>query len=72
MDEVGGTAAVYVDPEKPEEAAVAAVRALEKPGEWREASLRNAARFSSNAMINGYLSLYEKVCVGRTAGSWLN
>ena len=72
MDEVGGAAAVYVDPETPEEAAAAAVRALEKPGEWREASLRNAARFSSKAMINGYLSLYEKVCAGRSAGSWLN
>jgi glycosyltransferase involved in cell wall biosynthesis len=63
---------VYVDPENPEEAAAAAVRALERADEWREASLRNAARFSSNAMINGYLSLYEKVCAGRTAGSWLN
>ncbi|HEY1483519.1 MAG TPA: glycosyltransferase family 1 protein [Candidatus Acidoferrum sp.] len=72
MDEVGGTAAVYVDPGKPEEAATAAVRALEKPDEWREASLRNAARFSSTAMISGYVSLYEKVCAGRAAGSWLN
>jgi len=72
MDEVGGTAAVYVDPENPEAAAAAVVLALNKAADLREASLQNAARFSSSAMIQGYLSLYEKVCSEGCLGSWLN
>jgi glycosyltransferase involved in cell wall biosynthesis len=70
MDEVGGTAAVYVDPENPEAAAAAVVLALNKAADLREASLQNAARFSSSAMIQGYLSLYEKVCSEGCLGSW--
>jgi glycosyltransferase involved in cell wall biosynthesis len=72
MDEVGGAAAVYVNPENPEAAAAAAILALNKAADLREASLQNAARFSSSAMIEGYLSLYEKVCSEGSSGSWLN
>ena len=72
MDEVGGTAAVYVDPENPEAAAASAILALDKEADLREASLQNVARFSSSTMIGGYLSLYEKVCSEGSSGSWLN
>jgi glycosyltransferase involved in cell wall biosynthesis len=72
MDEVGGTAAVYVDPENPEAAAAAAIRAMHKEAELREASVQNAGRFSSAAMIDGYLSQYEKVRSEGSSGSYLN
>lgn len=72
MDEVGGAAAVYVNPENPEAAAAAAILALNKAADLREASLQNAARFSSSAMIQGYVSLYEKVYSEGSSGYWLN
>jgi glycosyltransferase involved in cell wall biosynthesis len=61
MNEVGGDAAIYVDPENSELAAATVKRTLAKVLGARESSLRNAARFSESAMIGGYLSLYERV-----------
>jgi glycosyltransferase involved in cell wall biosynthesis len=72
MDEVGGTAAVYVDPENPEAAAATAILALDKEADLRQASVENAARFSSSAMIEGYLACYQRVCSEGSSGSWLN
>jgi len=62
MNEVGGTAAIYIDPENPESAAATVQRSLEQIAGMREPSLANAARFESAAMIDSYLSLYDKVC----------
>jgi glycosyltransferase involved in cell wall biosynthesis len=69
MTEVGGDAAIYIDPSHSESAAMGVGGALKagpalRPG-LREAGLRNAARFSTEAMIDGYLGLYEHV-----AGTW--
>lgn len=61
MDEVGGNAAIYVDPDDPESAAVAVERSLDLAPSLREASMLNATRFSGPSMIEGYLSLYDKV-----------
>jgi glycosyltransferase involved in cell wall biosynthesis len=61
MDEVGGSAAIYVDPENAESAAATVARALERVADMREASVQNAARFSTSAMINSYISLYKKL-----------
>jgi glycosyltransferase involved in cell wall biosynthesis len=61
MNEIGGEAAVYIDPEDPESAAVTVERALRLDSSLGEAGLRNAARFRGSAMIGEYLSLYEKV-----------
>ena len=61
MDEVGGDAATYVDPENPESAAIILKRVLERAPGMHESSLRNAARFTESGMIDGYLSVYEKV-----------
>jgi glycosyltransferase involved in cell wall biosynthesis len=61
MDEVGGDAAIYVDPENPESAAIILKRVLEGALGKRESSLLNVARFTESVMIDGYLSVYEKV-----------
>ncbi|MGC2186745.1 MAG: glycosyltransferase family 1 protein [Terriglobales bacterium] len=71
MEEVAGDAAVYIDPEQPESAAVSLRNALERVADMREASLLNAARFRSG-MIERYLSVYERVCNDRSAPSWIN
>jgi glycosyltransferase involved in cell wall biosynthesis len=72
MDEVGGNAAIYVDPENPESAAVTLKRALEKVPAMRELSLLNAARFKESAMIDSYLSLYDKVRNDKSGRHQLN
>jgi glycosyltransferase involved in cell wall biosynthesis len=61
MNEIGGDAAIYIDPEIPESAAAAVLGALENSAGIRESSLANAARFQVPPMIDSYLSLYEKV-----------
>jgi len=65
MTEVGGEAAVYIDPNELESFALGVGGAL-KAGPalrmvLREAGLRNAARFRTPAMIDAYLGLYERV-----------
>ena len=61
MNEVGGTAAVYVDPEDIEGAATTVERVLHSAPQQREMSVRNASRFSTEQMIQSYVNLYEKV-----------
>ena len=69
LNEVGGSAAVYVNPDDAESAAHCATTALANREELRQASLRNAMRFSNAAMIDGYVSLYNKVCSERCVPS---
>jgi hypothetical protein len=61
MDEVGGDAAIYIDPENPKSSAIALKYVLARASSKRESSLRNAARFSESFTIDGYLSVYERV-----------
>ncbi len=68
MNEVGGNAAIYIDPDNPESAAAAVQRALSGIAGIRELSLANAARFEGSVMIDSYLSLYDKVRNGRSEG----
>jgi len=68
MNEIGGTAAMYIDPTNPKSAADALGKALSRLPEMREAGLLNAARFRSG-MIENYLSLYEAVCKRHAARS---
>jgi glycosyltransferase involved in cell wall biosynthesis len=65
MNEVGGDAAIYIDPDNPESAAAAVQHALSRIADIRELSLANAARFKVSAMIDSYLSLYDEVCDGK-------
>lgn len=62
MDEVGGKAAMYIDPEDPESSAMTAKLALEQLSSMRESGLVNSARFGESAMIDAYLSVYAQVC----------
>jgi glycosyltransferase involved in cell wall biosynthesis len=61
MDEAGGDAAIYVDPEDWESAANAIKQALGKGHNLSESGLQNAGRFNAPAMINSYVALYEKI-----------
>jgi glycosyltransferase involved in cell wall biosynthesis len=60
MDEVGGSGAIYIDPENPELAAATIKCSLMKLSGLRELGLQNAARFSQPAMIDAYVFLYER------------
>lgn len=65
MTEVGGDAAVYIDPAKPQETARTIVESLsnsEKMANIREAGFLNVKRFSTEDMINKYIRVYEELC----------
>ena len=62
MTEVGGEAASYIDPQNPSSAAAIVDAVLHEPATDRHArvtaGLARAARFSSRAMADAYLSVY--------------
>lgn len=64
MTEVGGNAACYFDPETPVEAARTIADRLPHSQSMKEEGLLNAKRFSTNAMIANYVSLYERILGG--------
>jgi glycosyltransferase involved in cell wall biosynthesis len=66
MNEIGGSAAVYIDPENPDSAAATLNHALETAPDMRGPSLTNAARFRTG-MTESYLSLYEEVIAEKSA-----
>jgi glycosyltransferase involved in cell wall biosynthesis len=61
MTEIGGEAAVYFDPEQPQQAA----RVLQDNWSFlpalREKGLLNARRFTPQHMLDGYLAAYQRV-----------
>lgn len=59
MTEIGGDAAVYLDPENPAEAADTILENLPHAARIREAGFVNARRFSAQSMIAGYLEAYS-------------
>jgi glycosyltransferase involved in cell wall biosynthesis len=61
MNEVGGAAAVYVDPENVSSTAATVHNLLGGINPRREPSITNALRFTTASMIRGYVGLYEKV-----------
>lgn len=61
MTEVGGDAAIYIDPDDSAAAARRVADALTDPAQWRAAGLENARRFSIQAMVEGYLQSYAAV-----------
>ncbi len=61
MDEVGGAAAIHMDPCDPPTAAAAIAASLGRAAELRDLGVANAARFSSAAMLDGYERLYREV-----------
>jgi glycosyltransferase involved in cell wall biosynthesis len=62
MTDVGGNSAIYIDPHLLDDAADLIGRRLPKDRDLLvQDGFRNAARFSSEKMINGYLEAYEIV-----------
>jgi hypothetical protein len=61
MTEVGGDAAIYLDPTDPSGAAAVIANSLERVPQLRQAGLENVKRFSSSAMINSYSSVYQRL-----------
>jgi glycosyltransferase involved in cell wall biosynthesis len=61
MNEIGGSGAIYINPEDERLAAFALKSVLSSISTMRSASLQNAARFKELAMIHGYVSAYKKV-----------
>jgi glycosyltransferase involved in cell wall biosynthesis len=59
MTEVGGDAAIYVDPDDIEAASSDIALRIRPRNEPCENSLKNVERFSASQMINRYLSLHE-------------
>jgi glycosyltransferase involved in cell wall biosynthesis len=63
MTEVGGNAAIYVDPTNVASAAAAIADSLHRVPDLRQAGLENAKRFCSATMISAYSSLYQRQAV---------
>ena len=61
MTEVGGDAAVYIDPDDVPGAAAVIAGALSARDALVEAGLRNAERFSGAQMAEGYVAAYRRV-----------
>lgn len=64
MTEVGGEAAIYIDPADSAGAASRIAAALTERERWRTAGLENAARFSNCMMIEAYSSQYRRAIDG--------
>lgn len=61
MSEIGADAAKYFDPKNPAEAARIVVEGLDDRPGMVERGLVNGAKYSQEAMVESYLSLYDKV-----------
>lgn len=61
MTEVGGNAAIYIDPSYPQQAAAEIIRHLPKLQEIKQLGLMNAKRFSTQKMIDAYIKVYEEL-----------
>jgi len=62
MTEVGGDAAVYIDPDDPQAAAQRIGDVLKSTTNCREPGFRNAARFSAAYAVSAYLDVYRRIC----------
>jgi glycosyltransferase involved in cell wall biosynthesis len=61
MTEIGGSGAIYINPDDERLAAFTLKSVLPSISAMRAASVQNAARFNESAMIHGYVSAYTKV-----------
>ena len=64
MTEVGGDAAVYIDPTDEVAAARTIAESLKDQQALRKSGFLNVERFSKEAMIIGYLNAYTTVLAG--------
>ena len=61
MNEVGGSAAIYIEPEDHVAAAKKITTALNDLSRFRAEGLINASRFRTSSMIQSYISLYRTI-----------
>jgi len=61
MTEVGGDAAIYLDPTDPPGAAAVIANSLTRFPQLRQAGLENVKRFTPAAMISSYSRLYRQL-----------
>jgi glycosyltransferase involved in cell wall biosynthesis len=61
MTEVGGDAAVYIDPSNLEDAATILLAALADRSSLSERGIDNAGRFSTQRMVDDYCEVYRKL-----------
>jgi glycosyltransferase involved in cell wall biosynthesis len=61
MTEVGGDAAIYLDPTDPPAAATVIANSLNRCPQLRRAGLENVKRFSPAAMISSYSRVYQEL-----------
>jgi len=59
MLEVGGNAAIYIDPENEAGAVKIIAESLKERDRWKSAGLKNAARYSRKGMIESYIQCYH-------------
>ncbi|MGA7885830.1 MAG: glycosyltransferase family 1 protein [Acidobacteriaceae bacterium] len=64
MTEVGGAAAIYIDPSDPTAAAKTILEQWPRRAALREAGLRNAATFTEEKMAMSYVLAYEEMLTG--------
>lgn len=71
MNEIGGSCAVYIDPQNTMQSAKRIAEALISTEGGGEAARRNAGRFSAEQMIDGYTAIYRDTleAYGRTTAS---
>ena len=67
MNEIAGEAAIYIDPADPVAAATTIAEQWPRRAALREAGLRNAAKFSTERMIDSYLQVYEEAVAAGAA-----
>jgi glycosyltransferase involved in cell wall biosynthesis len=60
MQEVGGDAAIYIEPDRPESAAVKIIESLGRLEEFKLRGFVNSQRFTANKMIDEYTKLYQE------------
>lgn len=61
MTEVGGDAAIYIDPEQPAQAAITIAQHLPQLDNLKQLGLKNAKRFSTRQMIEAYVQVYQDI-----------
>lgn len=62
MTEVGGEAAIYINPDCPEKAAIKIAKHLPTVVKLKQAGLINVQRFTSQRMLESYIELYQEIC----------
>ncbi|MEA5602309.1 glycosyltransferase family 1 protein [Nostoc sp. UHCC 0252] len=60
MNEVGGEAAIYIEPDQPKETAEEIIRNLPTLKQMKSKGFINSQKFSAEKMISGYIKLYHQ------------